>query len=108
MRLRMATNMTASLRARYLADSVTTASPGRLLVMLYDRLVLDLGQAEEALRAGDRETGGARLSHAQDIIIELRSTPGLEALGGAPGLGAVYGLLAAELIRGDVRAGPGG
>lgn len=33
-----------ALRNRYLNDSVSTASPGRLLVMLYDRLVLDVAQ----------------------------------------------------------------
>ena len=37
---------TAALRARYLGDSVQTASPQRLLVMAYDRLALDLVRAE--------------------------------------------------------------
>jgi flagellar secretion chaperone FliS len=100
----MAHQMTAALRARYLSDSVTTASPGRLLVMLYDRLVLDLAQAEDALRTGDRETGSTRLDHAQDIVIELRATLNLDGWEGANGLAALYGWLLAEMIRANVKA----
>jgi flagellar protein FliS len=100
----MAAHLTAALRARYLADSVSTASPARLLVMLYDRLVLDLGQAEEALRAGDRETGAARLEHAQDIVMELHSSLDQSVWDGAAGLAGLYGFLISELIRANVRA----
>ncbi len=37
----------AALRARYLGDAVATASPQQLLVMLYDRLALDLERATD-------------------------------------------------------------
>jgi flagellar secretion chaperone FliS len=91
-----------ALRDRYLADSVNTASPGKLLVMLYDRLVLDLIQGEEAMRAGDRERSGERLTHAQEIILELRTTLDLDAWSGAPGLANLYGYLLTELIGANV------
>ena len=39
-------------RLRYVTDSVETASPARLLVQLYDRLVLDLNRGEQAMAAG--------------------------------------------------------
>ncbi len=87
-----------ALRDRYLADSVSTASPGKLLVMLYDRLVLDLAQGEEAVRAGDRDRSAERLTHAQEIILELRTTLDLDAWSGAPGLANLYGFLLTELI----------
>ena len=35
-------------RDRYLADTVMSASPTRLLTMLYDRLLLDLDRARQA------------------------------------------------------------
>ena len=92
-----------ALRDRYLADSVSTASPGKLLVMLYDRLVMDLVQGEEAMRAGDRERSGERLTHAQEIILELRTTLDLDAWDGAPGLANLYGFLLTELIGANVR-----
>jgi flagellar protein FliS len=95
--------MTASnLRDRYLQDSISTASPGRLLIMLYDRLVLDLGQAEEALRTGDRETAHEKVIHAQEIVLELRTSLNVEAWSGAPGLASLYGFLLTELIGANI------
>jgi flagellar protein FliS len=91
-----------ALRDRYLADSVNTASPGKLLVMLYDRLVIDLVQGEEALRTGDREQAGEMITHAQEIILELRTTLDLDAWAGAPGLANLYGFLLTELIGANV------
>ena len=91
-----------ALRDRYLTESVNTASPGKLLVMLYDRLVMDLVQGEEAMRAGDRERSGERLTHAQEIILELRTTLDLDAWSGAPGLADLYGFLLTELIGANV------
>jgi flagellar protein FliS len=95
--------MTApNLRDRYLQDSINTASPGRLLIMLYDRLVLDLAQAEEALRADDRETAHEKVCHAQEIVLELRTTLNLEAWSGAAGLANLYGYLLTELIGANI------
>ncbi|MGI5169978.1 flagellar export chaperone FliS [Spirillospora sp. CA-253888] len=94
-----------SLRNRYMTDTVATASPAQLVVMLYDRLVLDLLKAEEALLAGDREDASARLQHAQDIVIELRAS--LDASvewGGTAGLAELYGFLLTTLIRANVHA----
>jgi flagellar protein FliS len=92
----------SALRDRYLADSINTASPGRLLVMLYDRLVIDLVQGEEALRAGDRDQAADKITHAQEIILELRTTLDLDAWSGAPGLAGLYGFLLTELIGANV------
>jgi flagellar protein FliS len=94
---------TPSPRNRYLADSVSTASPARLLLMLYDRLILDLEHAEEALRAPDRPTASGRLQSAQAIIMELRTALDVNAWDGAPALAALYGYLLTELIGANVR-----
>ena len=91
-----------ALRTRYLAESVATASPGQLLVMLYDRLVVDLTQAEDALRARDNATASARLMHAQDIVSELRGSLDLAAWDGAAGLAQLYGFLFTRLIKANV------
>ena len=90
------------LRDRYLQDSINTASPAKLLLMLYDRLVLDLMQGEEALRAEDRSQANDKLTHAQEIIIELRVSLDVEAWSGAPGLANLYGFLLTELIGANV------
>jgi flagellar protein FliS len=93
-----------ALRERYLSDSITTASPARLLVMLYDRLVLDLAHGETAIRAGDRETANARLTHAQDIIVELLASLRPDVWDGAAGLAQIYGYLLRELIAANIHA----
>jgi len=82
-----------ALRARYIGDSVSTSSPGRLLVMLYERLVVDLAQAETALRGGDREAGNRHVVHGQDIILELRASLDLTAWDGAARLASIYTFL---------------
>jgi flagellar protein FliS len=90
------------LRDRYVGDSVATASPARLLTMLYDRLVRDLGGAEAAIVAGDFESASNQLTHAQEIVIELRSALDITAWTGAPALASLYAFLITELIAANV------
>jgi flagellar protein FliS len=94
------------LRDRYLQDSINTASPAQLLLMLYDRLVLDLVHGEEAVRAGQLEQAHEKISHAQEIIIELRVSLNVEAWSGAPGLAGLYGFLLTELIGANIAKDP--
>ncbi|WP_229067928.1 flagellar export chaperone FliS [Actinoplanes sp. DH11] len=95
--------MTApNLRDRYLQDTINTASPAKLLTMLYDRMILDLGQGEEAFRNGDRESGSAKVMHAQEIVLELRATLDMDSWDGAPGLANLYGFVLSELIGANI------
>jgi flagellar secretion chaperone FliS len=93
----------ASLRARYLGDAVTTASPQRLLVMLYDRLALDLDRAEQALTSGDRAEANEQLQHAQEIVLELQASLRVDIWDGGPRLAALYTWLLSELMRANVK-----
>jgi flagellar protein FliS len=93
----------AALRNRYLGDAVTTASPQRLLVMLYDRLALDLDRAETALTDGRREEANELLQHAQEIVLELQSSLRVDSWEGGPRLSALYSWLHSELVRANVR-----
>jgi len=93
----------AALRARYMGDAVSTASPQQLLVMLYDRLALDLERAQAALTEGDREETNTQLQHAQEIVIELRSSLDVGAWDGGPRLAALYSWLLTELIAANVK-----
>jgi flagellar secretion chaperone FliS len=94
---------TASLRSRYLGDSVATASPQRILVMLYDRLVLDLERAEMALDTGDRTEAAAQIQHAQDIVFEFRESLRVDAWEGGPRLAALYSWMITELVQAGVK-----
>lgn len=60
--------------ARYGAVKVTTASPGTLLVMLYDGLARFLKEAQAAMIAKDRGRAGERIGRSQAIINHLLAT----------------------------------
>ena len=93
----------AALRARYLGDTVATASPQQLLVMLYDRLALDLERGQTALIAGDREAASEQLQHAQEIVMELQSSLQVDAWEGGPRLASLYTWLLTELITANIK-----
>jgi flagellar secretion chaperone FliS len=90
------------LRDRYVGDSVATASPARLVTMLYDRLMRDMGGAEAAIVAGDYQSASNQLTHAQEIVIELRSALEVDKWSGGPALASLYAFLLTELIAANV------
>jgi flagellar protein FliS len=94
--------MTTNARTAYMDASVSTASPARLLVMLYERLVLDVTRAEQAQRDGVVEEAHRQLVHAQDILLELRSSLRVEGFEGADGLASIYDYLRVQLIRANI------
>jgi flagellar protein FliS len=91
------------MRHRYLTDSISTAPPAKLLLMLYDRLVLDLTRGEQAMLDGDRPEANTHLQHAQDIVTELHVSLDLDAWDGAAGLASLYSFVQTELIHANVR-----
>jgi flagellar protein FliS len=93
----------ASLRSRYLGDAVSTASPQQVLVMLYDRLALDLERAQAALAQGRRADAREQVRHAQEIVFELLGSLRVDAWEGGPRLAALYNWLIAELNQAMVK-----
>jgi flagellar protein FliS len=87
-----------TLRERYVSDTVATASPARLVVMLYDRMALDLRQAEAAFESGDRGRGQELTRHASDIVCELMASLDVSSWEGAAGLMQLYTWFLKELI----------
>jgi flagellar protein FliS len=86
-------------RARFLRDRVLTATPAQRVVMLYDRLALDLA------RAGNATESTTDLDHALRIVTELRASLDTEAGGPADNLASIYAYMLRELlvIRGGER-----
>lgn len=95
------TNVNA--RAAYLDASVATASPARLLVMLFDRLVLDVQRGLDAQRRGDLEDTNKHLTHAQDILLELSSSLRPDQFKGGYDLAALYSFLHRQLVMANMR-----
>jgi flagellar secretion chaperone FliS len=69
---------TASQTAAYRQQSILTATPGQLVVMLYDGCLRFLHQAAYAMREGKVGEADARLTRAEAIIDELLDTLDLE------------------------------
>jgi flagellar protein FliS len=89
-------------KSAYMDASVTTASPERLLVMLYDRLVLDVQRGLNAQQGGDDQEAGRQLMHAQDIVHFLRSSLDVDAWDGGEKLAALYDWIHAQLIKANI------
>ena len=83
-------------RARYLRDRVLTASPAQRVVMLYDRLLLDL---RLAATADDAYAMGTNVSHALQVLAELQGSLDHRHGGPAENLSAIYGYLIGRLLE---------
>ncbi len=94
-------------QARYASDATQTVSPARLLTMLYDRLVVDLSTAHEAMLRSDYAIAGDRLSHASDIVLELHATLDTEIWPEGAGLASLYTWIVGELIQARLHKDPG-
>ncbi|WP_116115120.1 flagellar export chaperone FliS [Austwickia chelonae] len=92
----------AHLRNRYAQNTVSTASPAQLLLMLYDRLSKDLLNAEKAAVAKDVAGTHNNLVHAQEIITELATTLDVKAWEGGDQLLAIYEFCLQELFQANV------
>jgi flagellar protein FliS len=93
-------------QARYASDAAATVSPARLLTMLYDKLVTDLGTAQEAMQREDWATSGQRVANACEILLELHATLDTSLWPDGEGLAQLYLWLVAELMQASVRRSP--
>jgi flagellar secretion chaperone FliS len=81
-------------RIRYLRDRVMTATPAQRVVMLFDRLALDL---QRAVDCDDAIEAGSHVGHATTIVAELLGSLDQTAGGPADNLAALYTFLLKEL-----------
>ena len=85
-----------------LDTTVANASPPELLVMLYDRLVLDVQRGLEAQRDGDNVQTIDQLTHALTIVAELRRNVDIDAIKGGYDLAALYEFLNRRLVMASI------
>lgn len=96
------TNIEAQ-RSQYNSDAILSASPVRLLTMLYDRLLLDLERAEAAHGQQDWQVASENLLHAQAILAELASSLKTDVWDGGETLLALYTYVSNALIAANVQ-----
>jgi flagellar protein FliS len=88
-------------RARFLQDRVLTATPGQRIVMLFDRLLLDLTRAS-MLAPTDSIEIRQHAGHASQIVAELFGSLDQTAGGPVDNLLAIYGYLLNGLTGPDL------
>ena len=86
---------------QYANQSAQTATPGQLIVMLYDGFLRFSAQSKAALERGNLGEAGQRLTRAQDIVTELRVTLDMTQGSIAHNLASIYDYVSERLT--DVR-----
>lgn len=87
---------------RYLEEAVMTATPAARLVMLFDRLVMDLEVAEVGFKVSDWFQVSSALVHAQEILAVLHMTLDQGVWQGAERLGVLYQIWQSELMHANL------
>ncbi len=95
--------MNARLAQRYHQDGMSVTPGPQLVVKLYERLLLDLRRASQAVVDRDVEAAHEQLVHAQDIVFELNLALDVDAWDGGPALRSIYEHLGEKLIDANVR-----
>jgi len=91
----------------YRAQSILTAPPGRLVVMLYDGCLRFLFQSAYAMREGDKVASLDRMRRAEAIIDELTCTLDHERGGEvASRLQGIYAFCRRHLIEATLEQEP--
>ena len=90
--------------ATYRDHAVTTASPAKLVVLIFQRLTLDLERALHALETD--QSPHTHLIHAQDLLIALLDALDLDAWEHAPQLANIYLTIHQNLITANIEKNP--
>jgi flagellar protein FliS len=85
---------------RYREMEVLSASPGQLVVLLYDHMLVSLRRARVAMQERNFEQRGELLERARSVLTELLVTLDRERGGAvAENLAALYSFLLGELVQ---------
>ena len=96
----------ATAPAAYRESSVLTATPGRLVIMLYEGAGRFLAQAAAAMRQGDVTRAYGRIAKAEAIVEELLVTLDMSAGEVAERLQGLYVFWRRQLIEARLERDP--
>ena len=91
----------------YESNNITTASPRKLVTMLYGGAIRFCRLAEMAIDEKNIEKKNDYLKRAQDILSELSVSLDFEAGEMAMQLGALYSFMIRELVEANIRMDAG-
>lgn len=87
----------------YKKASITTASPGQILIMLYEAAIKYLKKAQSCIDAKDIAGKGLAIGKVTDIVNELNATLNFEVGGQvAKDLEALYNFITNELLKANL------
>jgi flagellar protein FliS len=93
--------------SKYLTQEVMTASPAKLVSMLYDKVTLSLKEAIAAIEAGEIETRWRANARAMEILTHMWSTLDVEKGGEiAQNLESLFSFMLSRLPEVDFRNDP--
>lgn len=98
--------MTAKAYQQYFETRIQTASPGHLVVMLYDGLLRFLKQTRRGLEQGDADTARMAADRAAAILQELVATLNLETGEIAANLLLLYEFSLTRLLQAQLKREP--
>jgi flagellar protein FliS len=90
------------MKQRYLREAVITATPATRLIMIFDKMVMELRVADEGFERRDMKAVNDGLCHAQDILLALRGTLRTDLWDGAVDLCQLYFALYRELVEANL------
>jgi len=93
----------AKLAQRYHDDGMAVTPRPQLLVKLYERLLLDLRRASQAVALDQIEIAHQTLMHGQEIVYELSLALDDTQWDGGPGLRSIYDHLETRMIEANLR-----
>lgn len=91
---------------QYTTHTAQTATPGQLVVMLYDGFLRFAAQGRAAIERGDIGEAGGRLTRAQDIVTELRVTLDMTQGPIAQNLASIYDYVGERLTAARLERDP--
>ena len=100
----MPTNPYQNAAAAYQDHKITTASPTRIVVLIFERLTLDLERAITALDTN--QSPHEHLVHAQELLTALLDALDTNAWEHAPQLASIYLTVHRDLITANIDKNP--
>lgn len=94
--------LTKDAASSYRSQAVQTASGPQLLVMLYDRMALDIEQAVRSISGGNLFEANEAMQHAQQILIVLKHSLDPNGFSGGYDLLALYDFLSRKLVEANL------
>ncbi|MEJ5230050.1 MAG: flagellar export chaperone FliS [Pseudothermotoga sp.] len=92
------------MKDQYIENAIRTASPAKLVEMMYEKAIEVLKDAKDALGKGDLITTNEKIKRAQDIVTELNISLDMEKGGEiARALRSMYSYMYRTLIEATVK-----